>query len=121
MDALRTQADLLQARYEWTLNWVIGLVGSAIAAAQVVDLDSLLPCSSPSPSPSAAAVICIVVKGTRAFERKIDTGGENVRSYPDFECTFSPLSKRFVPAPWAIPVRLGLSLTYLRDVDNWLQ
>ena len=37
VDALRTQADLLQARYEWTLNWVIGLVGSALAAAQVVD------------------------------------------------------------------------------------
>ncbi len=37
VDALRTQADLLQAHYEWTLNWVIGLVGSALAAAQVVD------------------------------------------------------------------------------------
>ncbi len=39
VDALRTQADLLQARYEWSLNWVIGLVGSAIAAAQLVDTD----------------------------------------------------------------------------------
>ncbi len=40
VDALRTRADLLQARYEWLLNWVVGLVGSALAAAQLVDADA---------------------------------------------------------------------------------
>ncbi len=37
VDALRIQADLLETNYEWVLNWVIGLVGTAIAMAQLVD------------------------------------------------------------------------------------
>ena len=39
--------------------------------------------------------------------------GTNVRSHPSDETLSLPLL--------AAPVRLGLSPTYLRDVDNWLQ
>jgi len=37
VDVLRTQADIIEADYERRLNWVIGLVGTAIAMAQLVD------------------------------------------------------------------------------------
>jgi len=37
VDVLKTQADIVEADYERRLNWVVGLVGTAIAMAQLVD------------------------------------------------------------------------------------
>lgn len=36
MDHLKTLADILEASYERKLNWIIGLVGMALAVGELV-------------------------------------------------------------------------------------
>ena len=42
IDVVRTQADVMESRYERQLNWLIGVIGTALAIGQVLDQGTAL-------------------------------------------------------------------------------